>query len=183
MTSSLFVSEARGNKIEELVAQNLAFSFYAQEAFKELNAMSRAAAVLSSAQQNFLRSKLFPVKCSNTPLVQFGRLYNAEPLLFPKGSTPSDAVKFKIIYLYCRSLRVQSEALTSKPINNQSQDRKNNEWKGEKREKFSTQNINAELILYPQRRWDDLGWTRRWSCGEKPDGRNKLMLKRQVSVP
>lgn len=69
MTSSLFVSEARGNKIEELVAQNLAFSFYAQEAFKEFNAASRAAAVLSSAQQNFLRSKLFPVKCSNTPLV------------------------------------------------------------------------------------------------------------------
>lgn len=50
MTSSLFVSEARGNKIEQLVAQNLAFSFYAQEAFKEFNAASGAAAVLSSAQ-------------------------------------------------------------------------------------------------------------------------------------
>lgn len=35
-----FVSEARGNKIEELVAQNLVFSFYTREAFKEFNAAS-----------------------------------------------------------------------------------------------------------------------------------------------
>lgn len=120
-----------------------------------------------------------PTRHSSASLVGYITLSR---FYFPKArhqATASSSRSF--IYTAARCECRAKPSHPNRSIINHRTERTTNER--ERREKFSTQNINAELILYPQRRWDDLGWTQRWSCGEKPDGRNKLMLKRQVSVP